>query len=45
MRRYDFNAGVAQLIEHQPSKLRVEGLSPFFRSQKATYSNVSGFFH
>ena len=27
-------AGVAQLIEHQPSKLRVEGLSPFSRSRK-----------
>ena len=27
-------AEVAQLIEHQPSKLRVEGLSPFFRSKE-----------
>ena len=33
------------LANFSPSKLRVEGLSPFFRSQKATYSNVSGFFH
>ena len=27
-------AEVAQLIEHQPSKLRVAGLSPVFRSYK-----------
>ena len=27
------NAEVAQLIEHQPSKLRVAGLSPVFRSE------------
>ena len=27
-----FLAEVAQLIEHQPSKLRVAGLSPVFRS-------------
>ena len=27
-------AEVAQLIEHQPSKLRAAGLSPVFRSQK-----------
>ena len=26
------NAEVAQLIEHEPSKLRVAGLSPVFRS-------------
>ena len=28
-------AEVAQLIERQPSKLRVAGLSPVFRSKKA----------
>ncbi len=28
----DSYAEVAQLIEHQPSKLRVAGLSPVFRS-------------
>ena len=28
------SAEVAQLIEHQPSKLRVAGLSPVFRSTK-----------
>ena len=27
-------AGVAQLIEHQPSKLRVAGLNPVSRSKK-----------
>ena len=27
-------AEVAQLIEHQPSKLRAAGLSPVFRSQE-----------
>ena len=30
--RENDNAKVAQLIEHQPSKLRVAGLSPVFRS-------------
>jgi hypothetical protein len=28
----DFQAGVAQSIEHQPSKLRVAGLNPVSRS-------------
>ena len=30
--QYIIVAEVAQLIEHQPSKLRVAGLSPVFRS-------------
>ena len=30
------NASLAQLIEHQPSKLRAAGLSPVFRSQNKT---------
>ena len=29
-------AEVAQLIEHQPSKLRAAGLSPVFRSRNKT---------
>ena len=33
----DFFAEVAQLIEHQPSKLRVAGLSPVFRSLFIAY--------
>ena len=31
------NAEVAQLIEHQPSKLRVASLSLVFRSKKHAY--------
>ncbi len=29
---FELIAGIAQLIEHQPSKLRVAGLSPVSRS-------------
>ena len=32
------NAGVAQLVEHQPSKLNVAGSNPVSRS---TYSNYN----
>ena len=34
------NAEVAQLIEHQPSKLRAAGLSPVFRSIRCDSSSV-----
>ena len=44
MRRYDFNAGAAQLIEHQPSKLRVEGLSPFSRSKSLSIKDKLFFY-
>ena len=36
-------AGVAQLIEHQPSKLRVAGLSPVSRSKRQCSSVVEHF--
>ena len=35
------NAEVAQLIEHQPSKLRVASLSLVFRSNPQRYANVA----
>ena len=34
-------AEVAQLIEHQPSKLRAAGLSPVFRSNETRIANVA----
>ena len=34
------NAGVAQLVEFQPSKLAVEGSNPFSRSMSKRYSVV-----
>ena len=36
-------AKVAQLIEHQPSKLRVAGLNPVFRSDRQCSSVVEHF--
>ena len=36
-------AEVAQSIEHQPSKLRVAGLSPVFRSKKSLDDCVEAF--
>ena len=36
-----FFAEVAQLIEHQPSKLRVAGLNPVFRSNFFVYCQCS----
>ncbi len=38
------HAEVAQLIERQPSKLRVEGLSPFFRSKRKAITRFSSRF-
>ena len=35
-----WTAEVAQSIEHQPSKLRVAGLSPVFRSKNCQCSSV-----
>ena len=36
-------AEVAQSIEHQPSKLRVAGLSPVFRSTRKPRNNFEAF--
>jgi hypothetical protein len=36
-----FFAGVAQLVEHQPSKLNVEGSSPFSRSRLASSNTLT----
>ena len=37
--RTSLPAGVAQLVERQPSKLNVEGSSPFSRSARSTHSS------
>jgi hypothetical protein len=43
MRRPERNsAGIAQLVEHQPSKLRVAGSSPVSRSMSAALNGCSG---
>ena len=38
---YDSPAGVAQLVEHQPSKLRVAGSSPVARSETKRVARVA----
>jgi hypothetical protein len=40
--QFEVQAGVAQLVEHQPSKLRVAGPSPVSRSIMSTSSRAPG---